>query len=130
MTVVVPSSYSREQVEQFLAYIGFPKRFRNVETLQPSADLLKALHVHTIATLPYENLSLHYNEKHAISLDPQHLFQKIVGDRRGRGGYCMENAILYNHILRALGFDAYTAGARTRDRVDGVPHGDYPGWSV
>ncbi|KAF4966603.1 hypothetical protein FSARC_5723 [Fusarium sarcochroum] len=41
----------------------------------------------------------------------------------------MEIAILYNHILRAMGFDAYTAGVRTRGRLEGVPRGDYPGWN-
>ncbi|KPM37275.1 hypothetical protein AK830_g9294 [Neonectria ditissima] len=64
-----------------------------------------------------------------IELDPQHLFRKIVTDNRGRGGFCMEIAILYNHVLRAAGFDAYTAGVRTRGRLEGVPQGDYPGWN-
>ncbi|KAJ4169089.1 hypothetical protein NW754_011021 [Fusarium falciforme] len=41
----------------------------------------------------------------------------------------MEIAIFYNHILRAIGFDAYTAGVRTRGRLQGVPRGDYPGWN-
>ena len=46
----------------------------------------------------------------------------------GRGGYCMENCIFFNHVLRALGFQVYMAGARIRLRVDGVPTGDYIGW--
>ncbi|KAK7403661.1 hypothetical protein QQX98_010584 [Neonectria punicea] len=87
------------------------------------------LHTHCLSTLPYENLSLHYNATHQIELDPQHLFHKMVTDNRGRGGFCMEIAILYNHILRAAGFDAYTAGVRTRGRLQGVPRGDYPGWN-
>lgn len=40
----------------------------------------------------------------------------------------MENSIFYNHILRALGFNAYTAGVRIRPRVNGVPQGNYMGW--
>jgi arylamine N-acetyltransferase len=51
-----------------------------------------------------------------------------VLNKRGRGGYCMENAILYNHVLVGLGFDSYTAGVRTRLREGGVPNGDFPGW--
>jgi arylamine N-acetyltransferase len=40
----------------------------------------------------------------------------------------MELAILYNHLLRGLGFNAYTAGVRTRSRISGVPGGIFPGW--
>ena len=120
------SAYNPEQVQQFLDYIGLPQS-HHVD-LEPSLELLKVLHVHTLSTLPYENLSLHYNRAHAINLEPQHLFRKIATDGRGRGGFCMEIAILYNHVLRALGFDAYTAGVRTRGRLQGVPLGDYPGW--
>ncbi|RYP02172.1 hypothetical protein DL764_005923 [Monosporascus ibericus] len=81
-----------------------------------------------ISTVPYDNLSLHYNPTHSISIDPQHLFQKMVANKRGRGGYSMEIAILYNHMLVGLGFDAYTVGVRTRPRIQGVPEGDFPGW--
>ncbi|KAF2231461.1 cysteine proteinase [Viridothelium virens] len=40
----------------------------------------------------------------------------------------MENSIFFNHVLKALGFNAYTAGARIRLRVNGIPQGDYIGW--
>ncbi|KAK6062525.1 arylamine n-acetyltransferase 1 [Seiridium cupressi] len=40
----------------------------------------------------------------------------------------MELAILYDHLLRGLGFNAYTVGVRTRSRIDGVPGGIFPGW--
>ncbi|KAJ4309749.1 hypothetical protein N0V84_011338 [Fusarium piperis] len=106
------SAYSQEQLQQFFAHVGLPQALR--EEPEPSLQLLKALHIHTLSTLPYENLSLHYNAAHEIDLDPQRLFQKMVSNNRGRGGFCMEIAILYNHILQAVGFDAYTAGVRTR----------------
>ncbi|KAI7758480.1 hypothetical protein LZL87_006871 [Fusarium oxysporum] len=121
------SAYSQEQLSQFLEHINLPKALR--EDIRPSLMLLEALHTHSLATFPYENLSLHYNATHTIDIDPQHLFRKMVTDKRGRGGFCMEIAILYNHILRAIGFDAYTAGVRTRGRLEGVPTGDYPGWN-
>ncbi|KAF4983399.1 hypothetical protein FZEAL_1128 [Fusarium zealandicum] len=124
---IMASAYSQEQLQQFFAHISLPQALRDEP--QASLRLLKALHVHTLSTLPYENLSLHYNAAHQIDLDPQHLFRKMVADKRGRGGFCMEIAILYNHILRAVGFDAYTAGVRTRGRLEGVPQGDYPGWN-
>src|SRR5688572_12271421 len=96
------SAYDQGQLEQFFRYIGLPDELRKEP--QPSLRLLKALHIHSLSTFPYENLSLHYNASHEINLDPQHLFQKMVTDNRGRGGFCMEIAILYNHILRAIGF--------------------------
>lgn len=119
------SAYTREQVDQFLDHIQLPTSLHHAP---PSLSLLKALHVHMISTVPYDNLSLHYNPSHSINIDPQHLFQKIVANKRGRGGYCMEIAILYNHMLVALGYDAYTVGVRTRPRIEGVPEGDFPGW--
>ncbi|KAA8563958.1 hypothetical protein EYC84_011961 [Monilinia fructicola] len=65
-----------------------------------------------------------------VSLDPAALFAKIVGAARGRGGYCLEGSTFFNHVLRALGFQVYAAGARIRRRSeeDGVPRGDYIGW--
>ena len=126
--LMMASAYSQEQLNQFYTHIDFPQVLR--EQPEPSLRVLEALHQHTLSTLPYENLSLHYNADHRISLDPQHLFQKMITDKRGRGGFCMEVAILYNHMLRAIGFDAYTAGVRTRGRLEGVPQGDYPGWLI
>ncbi|TRX88196.1 hypothetical protein FHL15_010885 [Xylaria flabelliformis] len=119
------SAYSREQIDQFLDYIQIPKKYHNAP---PSYDLLKTLHTYMLAAVPYENLAIHYNPEHAVELNPEHLFRKIVVNKRGRGGYCMENAILYNHMLVGLGFDSYTVGVRTRLRQGGVPSGDFPGW--
>ncbi|KAI1294294.1 hypothetical protein F5Y03DRAFT_387742 [Xylaria venustula] len=119
------SAYTREQIDQFLDHIQLPEKYHHAP---PSYELLRALHTHMLAAVPYENLAIHYNPAHAVELNPQHLFRKIVTDKRGRGGYCMENAILYNHILVGLGFDSYTVGVRTRLRDGGVPKGDFPGW--
>ncbi|KAI0389026.1 cysteine proteinase [Xylariaceae sp. FL0594] len=119
------SEYTWEQIDQFFDHIQLPDKYRRV---RPSLELLRVLHTHMLAAVPYENLAIHYNPQHAVDLDPQHLFDKIVARGRGRGGYCMENAILYNNVLVGLGFDAYTAGVRTRLRLGGVPSGDYPGW--
>ncbi|KAI1166615.1 cysteine proteinase [Nemania serpens] len=119
------SAYTRDQIDQFLDYIQLPRKYHHVP---PSYDLLKTLHTYVLAAVPYENLAIHYNPSHAVELDPQHLFRKIVLNKRGRGGYCMEDAILYNHILVGLGFDSYTVGVRTRLRDGGIPKGDFPGW--
>lgn len=122
------SPYSREQISQFLDYISIPTEFRLDAKPGPDLALLRALHVHMITTVPYENLALHYSSEKRIHLDPQFLFQKIVGSKRGRGGYCLENSILFLHVLRALGFTVYPVGVKVRLRVDGVPTGGYLGW--
>lgn len=120
--------YSSEQISQFLQYIGIPERFHLGNHPPLDIAFLTALHTHFITTIPYENLNLHYSRSHEIVLDPQILFQKTVTANRGRGGYCLENAILFNHVLRALGFKAYLVGGRMRSRMNGVPQGDYSGW--
>jgi arylamine N-acetyltransferase len=122
------SAYSLAQIEQYEEHVSLPLRFRNASNPPLDAAYLTALHIHQISSVPYENLVLHYSTHHTVSLHPQILFQKIVIDKRGRGGYCMETSIFFNHVLRALGFTVYTAGVRIRPRVGGVPGGDYIGW--
>ncbi|KAF2174258.1 hypothetical protein M409DRAFT_62345 [Zasmidium cellare ATCC 36951] len=119
------SAFSEEQILQFLNYIKLP---RSVYGSTPTPALLNELHIRTISCIPYENLSLHYNPAHRIDLDPPTLFTKIVENQRGRGGYCMEVALIYYHVLLGLGFDVYPAPAKARARVDGVPSGDWGGW--
>jgi arylamine N-acetyltransferase len=123
------SAYTPSQVAEYLSYIGLPPSFHPSSKPILNLDYLTTLFTHQITAVPYDNLSIHYSPAHAISLDPQSLFSKIVSARRGRGGYCMENSILFNHMLRAIGFPAYLAGVRIRPRVDGVPQGEsYTGW--
>jgi arylamine N-acetyltransferase len=129
------SAYSPAQVAEYLEYIGLPRTFHPSSSSQPNLkldlDYLTTLFTHQITAIPYENLAIHYSPKHAVDLDPQAIFAKIVAARRGRGGYCMENSILFHHMLRALGFaDVYLTGVRIRPRgVDGVPRGEsYTGW--
>lgn len=105
------SAYTPTQLSHYLTRISLPN-----PPSPPRLDLpfLTALHTHQLCTVPYENLSLHYSPDHTVRLDPQHLYRKLVTGGRGRGGYCMEIAVFFNHILRALGFEVYTAGARVR----------------
>ncbi|KAJ4372903.1 hypothetical protein N0V83_003194 [Neocucurbitaria cava] len=81
-----------------------------------------------IAAVPYENLWLHYNPTHINTIKPQDTYENIVTDSRGRGGYCFQVSIFFNHILRGLGFPAYLTTVRIRLRVGGIPQGDYTGW--
>ena len=124
------SAYTPEQIQQWEEYVELPARFRVSSEPVLDPEYLTALHVHQISRIPYENLILHYSVNHTVSLDPHDVFKKTVLDNRGRGGYCMELSIMFNHILRAVGFTVYTAGVRIRPRVGGIPSGDYIGWRV
>lgn len=120
------SAYTKLQIDRYLDYIAIPAQFcRNSDPIR-NVEYLTALHTHQLSTIPYENLSLHYSEDHTVVLDPQALYNKFL--ENGRGGYCMELSIFFNHILRGLGFQVYTAGARVRNRLNGIPHGDFMGW--
>ena len=121
--------YSRKQVAEFLALLEVPAAFSNPDDLTPNLDLLRLLHTHMISTIPYETLILHYSPNRKVELDPQRLFQKIVGDGRGRGGYCLECNLLFLYMLRELGFHTYPVGTRSRIRFHGgTPGGGYEGW--
>ena len=120
------SAYTSDQISEYLEFIQLPQKWHPSAGPALTLDFLITLHVHQIATIPYENLSLHYSKDKKVVIEPQVLFDKFV--RRKRGGYCMETSIFYNHILRALGFQVYTAGVRIRMRKEGVPFGNYIGW--
>jgi arylamine N-acetyltransferase len=129
----IPSLFTEAQLNAFLAHIRLPPslhsyRYTPSNSPEKDSDFLTQLHIYTITAVPYENLSLHYNKDHSNSIEPEDVYEKVVIDARGRGGYCMELSIFYNHILRALGFAAYTSMVRIRYRTDGVPVGDYIGW--
>lgn len=77
------------------------------------AATLRRLHVAHLRAVPFENLSIHWQEP--IVLTDEALFEKVVG--RGRGGFCYELNGLFGALLRALGFDVtmLQAGVATRD---------------
>ncbi|KAK3942225.1 arylamine N-acetyltransferase, pineal gland isozyme NAT-10 [Diplogelasinospora grovesii] len=122
------SAYSPAQLAEYLNHVGLPQSFHPSSNPVLDATYLNTLFAHQITTIPYDNLSIHYSPSHSISLDPQVLFHKLISSKRGRGGYCMENSILFHHILRCIGFDIYMSGVRVRPRTNGIPGGDYGGW--
>ncbi|KAI9713969.1 MAG: N-terminal acetyltransferase [Bogoriella megaspora] len=120
------SAYSPEQIDRYLEYISLPPKYRRNASPPLDLDFLSTLHSHQLSAIPYENLVIHYNPEHKNSLDTQDLYEKLT--HNGRGGYCMESSLFFNHVLHALGFKAYVTGARIRLRVGGVPEGEYIGW--
>ena len=97
--------YSAEQLSRYFQLIGLPPHPAKPASLECLAELVKL----QLATVPFENLSLHYSKHHLLSLDTNDLFDKIVGRRRG--GYCMENNTFFGAVLRSLGFTLINAGA-------------------
>ncbi|KAF1849036.1 arylamine N-acetyltransferase 2 [Cucurbitaria berberidis CBS 394.84] len=129
--MAIPSVFSENQLSTFLKYVGLPLSLQQQRCSgDASKDLhfLTRLHTHMISTVPYENLWLHYNPKHTNTIRPQDTYSNVVINNRGRGGYCFQVSIFFNHILRGLGFQAYLTAVRIRLRVDGIPQGDYGGW--
>jgi arylamine N-acetyltransferase len=129
--MALSSVFNEDQISAFLDYIGLPLPLQQQRYSGDAAKdicFLTQLHVYMISAVPYENLWLHYNPTHTNTIKPQDTFTNIVTNRRGRGGYCFQVSIFFNHVLRALGFPAYLAPVRIRLRVDGIPHGDYTGW--
>ena len=138
------SPFSAEQIQAYLERINFPKEIKlptltangpiseeskwTVDSREGVRDLqlLRALQVCHLCTIPFETLSLHYSKQPYVSVNPQDIYAKLV--TRRRGGYCMEQNTLLYHILRALGFSVYCAGARVRSRIAGQPSGLYMGW--
>lgn len=121
-------TYSAEQVSQYFQHINLPPRFHDFRRARKDDDLgfLTVLQKHQMARVPFENLALHYSKHHSVSLDPQHLYKKVVCN--GMGGYCMENNCFFGTVLRSLGYDIYSAGARVSNATNGVPDGGFGGW--
>ncbi|KUI59149.1 Arylamine N-acetyltransferase [Cytospora mali] len=119
-------TFTKAQLSKYFEHIQLPQKYRG-DDVPRDLSLLTALHIHQIAAIPYENLSLHYSKHKTIDLEPHFLYTKFVEDGRNRGGYCMEGSLFFLHILRSLGFDVYPTGVRIRLRENGVPKGDYVG---
>ena len=100
---------------------------RDIE--QDPLGTLGRLQLWQLAAVPFGNLVIHYSPHHTVSLDTEALFIKIV--QRRMGGYCMENNTFFATILRSLGYELYTTGARVSFAVDAgeKDHQGYSGWA-
>jgi len=88
--------------------------------LPPAADAegLETIQRSHRLTIPFENIDIRLGR--GISLDPAHVFEKLV--HRRRGGYCFEQNGLFLRALHALGFDARPLLARVwLNAADEIP---------
>ena len=88
-------------------YLQYLQRIRFVlpqhsgtAALEPSLALLRDLHQAHLLAVPFENLSIHYQEP--IILEVRRLFDKIV--TRRRGGFCYELNGLFASLLSHFRF--------------------------
>lgn len=103
--------YHVEQLDKYYDRICFPRDFRLFRV--PSADqfpFLQLLLKYQLIHVPFENLTLHYSWHRTVNITPEHLYEKIVEERRG--GYCMENNTFFHTVLLSLGYNVYMTGAR------------------
>ena len=127
-------TYTDAQVSDYFSYIRLPNdsydlQYTPSKLHEPGNSLrfLRLLQQHQLAAVPFENLSLHYSPHHSISLDPEYLYSKIVGT--GRGGYCMESNCFFGTVLRSLGFNVCSVGARvSKGLATGGNPDDFLGW--
>jgi N-hydroxyarylamine O-acetyltransferase len=84
-------------------------------SIVPSLEVLSALQLAHLRTVPFENLSIHAGQP--IVLNDDALFKKIVVRRRG--GFCYELNGLFASLLRALGFSVQMLSAGVAD-AEGV----------
>jgi N-hydroxyarylamine O-acetyltransferase len=97
-------------IDAYLKRIGYAGR------LQPTHDVLQALHLGHATHIPFENLDVLL--KRPIRLDLESLQDKLV--RNGRGGYCYEQNLLLSAVLRKAGFEVSHLAARVLYRAQRI----------
>lgn len=99
------------QIDTYLARIGVsgPR--------DPTPAALSALHLAHLRTVPFENLDIPLGR--SISLEPGHLFEKVIVRRRG--GYCFELNGLFSWLLGQLGHTVTLLSARVFHGAEAGP---------
>lgn len=95
----MPSAFDLDAYFQRIGYSG---------PHTASLDTLQALHILHPAAIPFENLNPLLGCP--VALDVDALQAKLVNG--GRGGWCFEHNILFQHALEALGFSVTSLAAR------------------
>jgi N-hydroxyarylamine O-acetyltransferase len=94
---------------------AYLKRINYNDSLVPTAESLRALHLAHLLNVPFENLDIHLGNP--IRIDHAALYEKIV--RRNRGGFCYELNGLFAWLLKELGFEVNLLSARVGDGEGG-----------
>ncbi|MEM6806188.1 MAG: arylamine N-acetyltransferase [Bacteroidota bacterium] len=89
-------------IEAYLSRIGY------TGSMEPNKETLFSIQKAHLLSVPFENLDIHYGRK--ISLNPEQIFDKIIGEKRG--GFCYELNGLFYLLLKKLGFELIQISAR------------------
>lgn len=134
--------YSTAQLHAYFSLIALPSTFLSspilakpllARTSEHGLPFLSALMRHHMATIPYENLSLHYSPNPSTpspdaTLDVQQIYSLIVEGGMGRGGHCLQMNGMFGTVLRSLGFDVMSTAARINTACQEVAKSpDYKG---
>lgn len=107
---------SRLQLEAYFDRVCLPVSARvfDVTSLDQCAEIqyLNLLLKHHLVKVPWENLDIHYSWHHVVNTDQEHVFEKVVQAKNGRGGYCFETNSFFCTVLLSLGFKVYMTGSR------------------
>lgn len=120
--------YTPTQLTQYLTHISYPTPS---PLPPPTLQTLHLITAHQLATLPFESISLHYSPTRRLTLDPDALLAKVIGGYGvggKRGGYCMEVNTVLACVLKGLGFDVCSLGARISFATDRKEGEGYGGW--
>ncbi|KAJ5163887.1 uncharacterized protein N7500_005717 [Penicillium coprophilum] len=136
-TPKLASAYTPAQLTKYLSYITLPHQYaqyiNSPESFPKTEEALKDLFRCQITRFPYDNLTCHYSATQLAEIHPNKIYTKVMGSDNTapscRGGYCLEVSIFFHHVLRGLGFSVYMTGVRNRLRIDGIPQGEFKGWT-
>jgi len=96
------------------------QRIKYSGSLRATEAVLRTLHRAHLCAIPYENLDIHLGRP--LTLDIEHIYHKLVEQRRG--GWCYEMNGLFAWALRELGFDVTMLGSSVGERAQGSVDGD------
>jgi Arylamine N-acetyltransferase len=102
----------------------YTKRVGISSAVSVTRDSLHDLHAAQLLSIPFENFDICLNQ--GVSLDPSHIYDKLV--YRWRGGYCYELNGLMLMALKHYGFDAQPILGRVH--LSGSPSGRSHQFSV
>jgi N-hydroxyarylamine O-acetyltransferase len=97
-------------VPQAFDLAGYLRRVEYEGPLEPTGEVLRAVHLAHATHIPFENLDILMGRP--IRLDLASLQAKLV--HGGRGGYCFEQNSLLAAVLEEIGFPVTRLAARVR----------------
>lgn len=117
--MIVPSTKDMVENNKTMMIDNYFRRIDYHDSRTPSLDTLIGIHRAHTRAIPFENLNPLLGIP--VSLNIESIYDKIVGS--GRGGYCFEQNLLFNHVITQLGFETTGLAARV---MWNVPEGVIP----